>query len=576
MRNIGIALVVGAIVLLAFAPSAQAKKFPDVREGAWYSDAVDLLSDIGIIQGFPDGLFHGDRTASRYEIATMIGRLIQAGQRQDPKLGWLFGKPGPQGVPGPQGPPGAEGPRGFVGPPGPQGAPGPMGPQGLQGPKGEKGETGPALPEAQMNALRAELEAKIAALPKPVTEEQVKALIQDAIPEISDDVLASITPELDDLTGRVNDVEDWVAQVEKRVEVLEKTPGWSGRIVYKAGVSAPVNVNTPGPPGNNSDFNVSESSFSQLRSFLVFEKKVNPDVSGRFVYRSDAGFNRIDEANVTVKAQVPIVGAIAGKGSYTVGRQFVQLCPMIMNNDAASLVGTSVQGLKLAGFGVSAVVLGSGTGTSDLIAAAQVTKRIAGFDLAGTYLLTGVGKEEAWSVGGKGKLIRPITFGYAKQTKDVGDTAGWSKPTAWIVGAPILTGNKLKVSASYGLAKTGFGPTFSLFNPYTEPQRGINWERWIVNPDHGKTLYLQPNQNVLAVEGSLALGKTPIDVRYISGTADVGTADMGSIVSVSTNLKVAQDVNVTVGAAQHSAKTLAGFTAGAKDDIIYAKTDIKL
>ncbi|WP_448524017.1 S-layer homology domain-containing protein [Pseudothermotoga sp.] len=50
--------------------------FPDVPEKHWAYEYVKHLKDKGIVIGYPDGTFKGDRNITRYEEATMISRLI--------------------------------------------------------------------------------------------------------------------------------------------------------------------------------------------------------------------------------------------------------------------------------------------------------------------------------------------------------------------------------------------------------------------------------------------------------------------------------------------------------------------
>ncbi len=44
----------------------------------WAYDAVQQLIDMGIIIGYPDGCFRGDRTLTRYEFAMALSRLLDA------------------------------------------------------------------------------------------------------------------------------------------------------------------------------------------------------------------------------------------------------------------------------------------------------------------------------------------------------------------------------------------------------------------------------------------------------------------------------------------------------------------
>jgi hypothetical protein len=49
--------------------------FPDVPD-MWAKDAVAALAAKGILEGYPDGTFKGDRAATRYEVAMIVARLL--------------------------------------------------------------------------------------------------------------------------------------------------------------------------------------------------------------------------------------------------------------------------------------------------------------------------------------------------------------------------------------------------------------------------------------------------------------------------------------------------------------------
>lgn len=53
--------------------------FPDVPENHWAYEYIKELGEQGLIQGYPDGEFKGNRAMTRYEFATMLARAIQAG-----------------------------------------------------------------------------------------------------------------------------------------------------------------------------------------------------------------------------------------------------------------------------------------------------------------------------------------------------------------------------------------------------------------------------------------------------------------------------------------------------------------
>ena len=65
--------------------------FPDVPSNHWAYDAVYALSERGLVEGYPDGTFGGDRMMTRYEFAQIVYRAIQKGVSVDERLVTEFG-----------------------------------------------------------------------------------------------------------------------------------------------------------------------------------------------------------------------------------------------------------------------------------------------------------------------------------------------------------------------------------------------------------------------------------------------------------------------------------------------------
>ena len=61
------------------ATTTQVTTFTDVPAGHWAKDAVDLIVQKGLIQGFPDGTFRGNENLTRYQAALIFYRLLQSG-----------------------------------------------------------------------------------------------------------------------------------------------------------------------------------------------------------------------------------------------------------------------------------------------------------------------------------------------------------------------------------------------------------------------------------------------------------------------------------------------------------------
>ncbi|WP_289050721.1 S-layer homology domain-containing protein [uncultured Acidaminococcus sp.] len=60
--------------------------FPDVPKNHWAYDYVTKLAQAGLLEGYPDGEFKGNRMMTRYEFATLVYRAIMGGAAANPKL----------------------------------------------------------------------------------------------------------------------------------------------------------------------------------------------------------------------------------------------------------------------------------------------------------------------------------------------------------------------------------------------------------------------------------------------------------------------------------------------------------
>ena len=72
--------------LLSVLNPNMSKDFPDVPENHWAYEAVSRLAGNDIVQGYPDGEFHGERTMTRYEMAEIIYNALSRGAEAEKKL----------------------------------------------------------------------------------------------------------------------------------------------------------------------------------------------------------------------------------------------------------------------------------------------------------------------------------------------------------------------------------------------------------------------------------------------------------------------------------------------------------
>lgn len=76
-----LALGLGAASAQTTAPATttaatQVTQFSDVPAGHWAKDAVDRITQCGLIQGFPDGTFRGNENLTRYQAALIFYRML--------------------------------------------------------------------------------------------------------------------------------------------------------------------------------------------------------------------------------------------------------------------------------------------------------------------------------------------------------------------------------------------------------------------------------------------------------------------------------------------------------------------
>lgn len=76
--------VVSALTV-AFAVPAFANPFTDVPVKHWSYDSVNKLAQAGIIDGYGDGTFKGDKTVTRYEMAQMVAKAMTKSLNADQK-----------------------------------------------------------------------------------------------------------------------------------------------------------------------------------------------------------------------------------------------------------------------------------------------------------------------------------------------------------------------------------------------------------------------------------------------------------------------------------------------------------
>ncbi|EAX47315.1 S-layer domain protein domain protein [Thermosinus carboxydivorans Nor1] len=78
-------VAVTTALTVAFAVPAFANPFSDVPANHWAYDAVNKLAQAGIVDGYGDGTFRGDKTMTRYEMAQIVAKAMTKSLNADQK-----------------------------------------------------------------------------------------------------------------------------------------------------------------------------------------------------------------------------------------------------------------------------------------------------------------------------------------------------------------------------------------------------------------------------------------------------------------------------------------------------------
>lgn len=74
-----------ALVASAVAPAVSAKDFNDVLENNSHKEAIDALSNAGVISGYPDGSFQPNKTLTRSDVVKLMGKWLVSMGYEIPK-----------------------------------------------------------------------------------------------------------------------------------------------------------------------------------------------------------------------------------------------------------------------------------------------------------------------------------------------------------------------------------------------------------------------------------------------------------------------------------------------------------
>jgi len=538
-------LVALLAVIVAVPVFAQANPAQTVPFDHWAYDAVDQLVQKGIIIGYPDGTFKGDRAMTRYEFAMAISRLLDVVQAQK-------GDKGDQGAKGDQGLPGA------------------AGAQGIPGAKGDAGQKGDQGPQGVVD------EAKIAALVNKLCDE--------------------FKAELKDLRGDVDALSDDVADLTDRVSALEegaRGPKVFGWIDYRmALVSTPIQQDV--------DF---RNATDNMTAMVGIQGRITDDLAGRIALKvrdTEAAWDtpsaafplptRVDSSLATGllgwkgAEQVWLDEAVLVANSrfltpmtWTIGRQFQSYgMGLLVDNERQSQQGVRLQindvfdsGVNLEAFyGGSSRFIIPGffgepynfpydpvTNRNDIYLSARASYSKPSWTLGLNWLEDGVLQESAWSTDLAaqiwGRDVR-VEYGHMEETAFGVTGAALGDPEAWMASADIWRGNNWRLSGYYSKVDNLYDVQYSAMHPYFEATSQfesigivpwVPWEKWLRNP------LVESGYETFGGHLDFALGSFPFTVAYFNrnGLGFAEAYDQLWAVGVSKQLADGLTGNLTYG-----------------------------
>jgi len=539
-KRLVVLIAVGSCLLSSAWAQQGAQPQQTVPFDHWAYDACQQLSDLGIIIGYPDGTWRGDRPLTRYEFAMAVSRIVDLFRAN---LGVWANRTGAPGEPGPAGP---EGP---AGPPGPQGPAGPVGPPG----------------DAAINL-------KIVTI---VTNLQTE--FANEIVLLRDDV-AELNADVHNLDARV----DVVGKSKPNIEPF----GW---IDYRIGLQ-----------GSSLDF---AHDFDALTAKIGIQGNITPKAFGRITFKSADSYVPLSVLGVET-GEGPVVINFPGSrshgyggddvwldeafvtfetggllsGEWTVGRQFQSYgLGLMVNNERRAQ-----QGIRYRKRGLFAKDLNFdafyGGGSSDWLpiepfmsaSDGYVTARLEyerpRWSAAYAAMPDGAGNEQVQSVdlwvnlGGD----RHLYAEYARQTHHVNRWrySGHEPPNAWGLQADLIKNRNLALQAYYCQVGPEYDVVYSSIHPYFEMIEGttpnanhLPWERWLRNPI--------AITNFRAYGGTLSthIGEFPVEFAYYELSklsnwwweSQFANVDYDRLFAVSFHKALAHGANMSLTYAQEQA-----------------------
>jgi len=377
MRNLAIAVIVLVLAVVVLVP-ALAKDFPDVPFNHWAYDAIDELSDLGLIEGYPDGTFQGDRTWTRYEFAVMLMRTVNFLEDYlDQRAAQL--KTGVSASTA----------------------------RAIAAEEAKKAAAGVHMPDvqsfaAQMNqqataagaqAAREVLAGLKPGLSKADTQAMIDAAVKDLITKGTLDSLVQefrselqqLGADVDDLTYRVDQLETKYNALEARVTALEnQPPRVTGELKWRTG--------TAQGPDNAPHYSKWER-FSNLEVKLHLDGQIGDKASGHVtIWRPDNTYDWDQRGTHVDTAYIDVKDGLAKGLNWRLGKQYYKSgLGLVFDNDGfpaeAVKLNYNVGGLDLTALWGSTDFSGWFVGDDDTASLFVATAKydIGKLGLVGTY-----------------------------------------------------------------------------------------------------------------------------------------------------------------------------------------------
>ncbi len=427
------------LLAVGLASRAFATTLVDVPSGHWAEDAVQKLIDSGLIEGYPDGTFKGDRSMTRYEYAMVIARLMDILDKSYCGKDQCGGKPGAPAVAGGK-------------------CECPIDPAQIE-------ET-----KAIVKKLAAEFKDELAALKVQVDENSTRiASLEKKVDNAfigKLQVKGSIRQRVD-----VPDTELSNAQFNTFYNYLYGiNPATTG---LKAGYELVPSLVFTGSAGENVTFSIGLDKYIRNQTTIGSETTMTElDIDHAY---ADIDFSKNVRELDSLKVRSGYQKVALGPYAMLVDNTGVQSTPGVAVMLAKDVVSVAAFG-GLANAGTIAVPAGLGSDVRDVYGAGRIGLDLKFADFGFNYLASGLNKEKGWSADvvapllSKSSFLKQIKGEYMTLTDDMnGNSAAvGAKDYSFVLGLDLYKSRKAGVTVSY--ADIPAVPTLSGVdaNPFSE------------------------------------------------------------------------------------------------------------